>query len=310
MQDIKEIIDEIECKYNGLSIDELIGGVLVETPYGHCYRVHSVFDLLLQIPPADELKRAFIERLELVYGIRENLWQRLLRYGLKTIHDLVCVPRYKNYASSILDILEKGSLQELSFLLEQRLKKGDKLFLILPALVKKESLLFVDIETDSLNITTSLLVLGIGYFECDRFNLVQYISLEKRKDERSILNSFLKDVKGKNLFITFCGRSFDIPVLQHRLAYYGCTPPEIVHLDLYHFARKNFRHILPNCKLRTIEEHILGLKRKKDIPGELVPHFYSAYEQTRNFGYIKYIVDHNKEDILSLVRLLSLISRI
>ena len=44
----------------------------------------------------------------------------------------------------------------------------------------------------------------------------------------------------------------------------------------------------------------MGIKREINIPGALVPHFYDTYLRTKNPGPLVAIVEHNKQDLLTL----------
>jgi len=62
---------------------------------------------------------------------------------------------------------------------------------------------------------------------------------------------------------------------------------------------------LSSFSLRSIEQSILGISRETDLPGELVPEFYYEYLRTGNAGFLKPIVDHNRQDVISLVNVFS-----
>jgi len=47
------------------------------------------------------------------------------------------------------------------------------------------------------------------------------------------------------------------------------------------------------------------MSRETDLPGELVPEFYYEYLRTGNAGFLKPIVDHNRQDVESLVNVFS-----
>ena len=76
------------------------------------------------------------------------------------------------------------------------------------------------------------------------------------------------------------------------------------HFDLLHFTRRALRSKLENCRLETVEQY-LGLKRGINIPSGLVPHFYQTYLKTRNIGPLVPILEHNKQDLLTLACLFS-----
>jgi uncharacterized protein len=106
--------------------------------------------------------------------------------------------------------------------------------------------------------------------------------------------------------VTFNGKAFDLPFLTGRSAYYGIgLQPPPIHFDLLHFCRRAWRGELESCSLGSIEQEILGVTRETDLPGEFVPEFYHDYLLTGNAGFLKPIVDHNRQDVISLVNVLS-----
>jgi uncharacterized protein YprB with RNaseH-like and TPR domain len=76
------------------------------------------------------------------------------------------------------------------------------------------------------------------------------------------------------------------------------------HFDVLHFTRRALKPKLSDCRLDTVEKYI-GIKREINIPGGLVPHFYDTYLRTKNVGPLVPIVEHNKQDLLTLGSLFS-----
>ncbi len=92
--------------------------------------------------------------------------------------------------------------------------------------------------------------------------------------------------------------------LLDRLNYYGLSCRfEPVHFDLLSHARRRFRDVLPNTRLESVEREILRRERSMDIPSLLVPEFYNTYLEKRNIGPLIPILEHNKQDLLSLALL-------
>lgn len=77
------------------------------------------------------------------------------------------------------------------------------------------------------------------------------------------------------------------------------------HLDLLHFSRRFWGQKLPNCRLNTIERHLFGMEREDDVPSALVPDFYLTYRKKNNIGPLIPIIEHNRQDIITLARILS-----
>jgi tetratricopeptide (TPR) repeat protein len=77
------------------------------------------------------------------------------------------------------------------------------------------------------------------------------------------------------------------------------------HFDLLYPARRLWKRRLENCSLSTVERDILGVIRENDVPGYLVPEIYFRYLKTKDARALKQVFEHNLQDILSLVALVS-----
>jgi len=85
--------------------------------------------------------------------------------------------------------------------------------------------------------------------------------------------------------VSFNGRSFDIPLLETRYILNRRPPPfsDSPHLDLLQPARRLWRGSLDSCRLISLEEQVLGIRRDQtDIPGGLIPGIYRDYLRTGN----------------------------
>lgn len=76
-------------------------------------------------------------------------------------------------------------------------------------------------------------------------------------------------------------------------------------LDIRYFASRMWKQQLPNCRLQTLEEHLLNVQRNDDVPSALVPEFYETYQKTGNIGPLIPIVEHNKQDLVTLAQIFS-----
>jgi uncharacterized protein YprB with RNaseH-like and TPR domain len=77
------------------------------------------------------------------------------------------------------------------------------------------------------------------------------------------------------------------------------------HFDILYFSRRAWRERVPNCRLGTLENYILGTTRKDDVPGALVPEFYESYMRSKNVGLLIPIIEHNKQDLVTLADIFS-----
>ncbi|MDP3563488.1 MAG: ribonuclease H-like domain-containing protein, partial [Methanoregula sp.] len=104
--------------------------------------------------------------------------------------------------------------------------------------------------------------------------------------------------------VTFNGKAFDLPYVNDRLGYYGMDiPARIPHFDVLHFSRRHWKDRFPSMRLTALEREILHIHREDDIPGQMVPEFYETYLRTGNCGPLVPIVEHNRQDIISLALL-------
>jgi uncharacterized protein YprB with RNaseH-like and TPR domain len=149
-----------------------------------------------------------------------------------------------------------------------------------------------------------IILLGIAKPKKTQVCTSQFL-LRDIQDEPGAIWALISQLEPHLSLITYNGRSFDIPYIKQRLAYYGLDAPlDNTHFDVLHFTRRALRHKLSDCKLETVEKYI-GIKRDINIPGALVPHFYDTYLRTKNPGPLVAIVEHNKQDLLTLGTLFS-----
>ncbi|HPC43992.1 MAG TPA: ribonuclease H-like domain-containing protein [Candidatus Latescibacteria bacterium] len=107
------------------------------------------------------------------------------------------------------------------------------------------------------------------------------------------------------LVVTFNGTTFDLPFLRERFRFHRLPElPQMRHLDLLPVCRRIWKGQFPNCRLQTLEERILGFVRKGDIPGVEIPDVYHAFVSTGDSRHICRVAEHNRLDLISLLRIL------
>lgn len=165
---------------------------------------------------------------------------------------------------------------------------------------------FLDTETTGLagGAGTVAFLIGIGYFTDKEFVVDQFF-MRDFHEEPSVLYMVKDLIDRYKVIVSFNGKVFDWPLLKDRFAMHRLTleKESFDHFDLLFASRRLWKERLASCCLSSIEENILQVKRKDDIPGELIPSVYFDYLREREGGPIKKVFRHNLKDILSLVTL-------
>jgi uncharacterized protein YprB with RNaseH-like and TPR domain len=262
-------------------------------------------DIPFFMPAVSEFASGYENCLELIYGVRGKKTQKFAECGIKNLHDARKTVNFGVEAGRILSALDAG-FEAVRSVLNDRFSASHRMFFLLLSYFKREELLFVDIETRSLNFETSIIMIGAGYFEGSAYRVDQFTALNEA-GEYEVLQEFRKLLKGKKAFVTFNGKAFDIPYIDNRFAYYGdagsCLAEEFHNFDLLHFSRCAFRGMYESYRLKEIEARILKKVRTNDIDGSEVDYYYSRYLQTHNVNFINPIIYHNHIDIVSLAEL-------
>jgi uncharacterized protein YprB with RNaseH-like and TPR domain len=123
-------------------------------------------------------------------------------------------------------------------------------------------------------------------------------------EEDAIVEAFVAYATPRPFWISFNGKSFDVPFLKTRAAFYRKEiPVPEVHVDLLHGARRVYRRLLPDCRLATLEARVFGRPRVRDLAGRAIPAAYHEYVRTGRGEEIERILEHNRNDLTSLVEL-------
>ncbi len=166
--------------------------------------------------------------------------------------------------------------------------------------------LFLDTETTGLSggAGTLAFLVGLGRIEGDGI-IISQILMRDYHQEAMLIRDVLQHIGEATCLVTYNGAAFDLPLLQGRLAINRMedrlSAPD--HIDLLHAARRVFKLRLGRCSLTRMEEAIFGETREDDLPGSEVPKRYFEYLSSRDEGLLDLVLDHNRQDILSLARL-------
>jgi uncharacterized protein len=163
---------------------------------------------------------------------------------------------------------------------------------------------FIDIETSGLSggAGTFAFLVGVGTFEALGFRLRQFF-LADVSAERAMLTAVAETVDRCDTFVSYNGKSFDLPQIATRFALNRLPAPgdSFLHIDLLHAARRLYGHLLPSCRLSIVEQELLAVRRYGDVPGWLIPGLYFAYVRRQDAAGLHPVFEHNALDVLSLV---------
>ena len=253
-------------------------------------------------------RKRLLQNLKAVYYIGEITEKHLLKKGIKNLFDLKTNLKYNKYVRDLLDLIKSKNYNAL--LSNRYINDLDLSFYF-----KKNELLFLDIETLGLY-DSPMIIVGIGYYNDLKYEIHQFFT-RNLEEEIAICEHLRSNILPNfKCFVTYNGKSFDIPYIANRFLYFFDENPMINenetpyeksntkyhHIDLYHNCRRKFKGLYDNYTLTTMEEKVLGWKRENELPSSLVGTCYKRYQKNpkRYIGLIKECLEHNYWDVFSL----------
>jgi hypothetical protein len=299
----KTLLHNLMARYEGVSFDTLFPGQEVANECGSCTVLESRHDLPTLSFDTNRLEREMLCDLTLVRGIGEMSQRRLKARGYQTIIDLTTHPKFRPAAKQVLDLMMSADPAEMVDFIGLRHEKSHRFALGTASSFEPDSYVFLDIETLGL-FSRPIILFGIGSIEQKRLIVRQYLLRDISEEVTALTAIVNRCISDRMALVTFNGKAFDLPYVQDRLAYYGLGAiPRIAHFDMLHFSRRRWKNQLSSCRLSSLESAILSINRTDDLPGQMVPEFYETYMRTQNCGPLLPIVDHNRQDVVSLARL-------
>lgn len=307
-QSPQKLKEKLLDDYQNKSLEDLENGEEIENNYGSCYRFTTAKKLKINKPAKNKIDQSLLGDLKLIKGIGICKERKLKKEGYLCIADLQDHPVFSKKACEFTESFENGNISRILEWITARYSSSHRLNLLLSSLSGIENLLFMDIETLGLK-DVPLILIGVAEVSGDGLIINQYL-LRDLKEEKAVLESFIAHQNDNNIYVTFNGRSFDVPFIRNRMHHHGIKNKiNTEHLDLYHFSRRQWKNQLPNCQLQTLEKHLFGLERCDDVPSSKVPEFYRSYQKTGNIGPLIPILEHNREDVITLAKLLSVLNQ-
>jgi uncharacterized protein YprB with RNaseH-like and TPR domain len=301
----RQQLDQLLSRYQDRSFEDVFSGDMIANDCGACFSLMSSHPLRLPAFDRDHYQSTLLSDLTLVRGIGRTTEKRLKARGYETLYDLAEHPKYRYQVHPVINCMCQGDSYDIMAMIGKRHPKSHSLVLGAASLHEPEDYVFLDIETLGL-FSRPIILFGIGVIENGGLNVYQYL-LRDIADEEAALSETIRHLSGdRKALVTFNGKAFDLPYINDRLGYYGMNNPastRIPHFDVLHFSRRRWRDQFPSLRLTALEREILHIHREDDIPGQMVPEFYETYLRTGNCGPLVPIVEHNRQDIISLALL-------
>lgn len=168
----------------------------------------------------------------------------------------------------------------------------------------------LDTETTGLGTAAGTVpfLVALGRWQADEF-VVRQLLLPDHPDERALLDILERHIPADATLVSYNGRAFDWPLLTSRYRLHGrAAPTHAAHLDLLGLARQVWRHRLPDARLASVEAGVCGVRRQGDLAGALIPERYFAWLRTGRADLFRDVLDHNRQDVVSLALLLRVLA--
>lgn len=290
--------------YADKELKDLPNSEIISTSFGDTLKITHEEKINFRIDDND-FKNQINHNLKLLPKIGIKTEQNLKKKGYPTIKSLMDHDKYCDSASKFVSQIDDMSFGQIIDLLDKnRYSKRCRDNVVRAiSLTDKENFKFMDIETLGLS-NVPIILIGVAEFKNDKIVSSQYF-LRDIYEEPAVIEAYLSHLTQDSVHVTFNGKSFDVPYIRNR-----CLTNRIdldfrlPHLDLMYFAKNLWSEDLPNCQLQTIEKELFGIEREGDVPGQHIPNYYRTYLSEQNIGPIVPIIEHNRQDIISLASFL------
>ena len=174
--------------------------------------------------------------------------------------------------------------------------------------VRPQDLMFFDTETTGLAGGTGTRAFMIGAADWhahpeqgDGLRIRQLL-MTTMAAETAMLRTFAGWLQPGTVFSSYNGRCYDAPLLKtrYRLARQACPITPLDHVDLLFPTRRRYRGTWENCRLATVERHLLKIVREDDLPGSEAPAAWLNYLRGGSAVNLRRVADHNHQDVVTL----------
>jgi uncharacterized protein YprB with RNaseH-like and TPR domain len=173
--------------------------------------------------------------------------------------------------------------------------------------IAAEDLLFFDTETTGLSGGTGTRAFMVGAADwCGGRLRIRQLLIARTVAETAMLDTLAGWVHPRTVLCSYNGKCYDAPLLatRYRLARRAHPLAGLRHVDLLYPARRRYRGVYENCRLATIERRVLQVVREDDLPGSEAPAAWLGYLRGGDTRLLRRVLAHNRQDVISLSRLL------
>ena len=166
-----------------------------------------------------------------------------------------------------------------------------------------QKMLFLDIETCGLS-PAPVFLAGLAMVSERNFVLRQLFARDYA-EERALLHEVGRLAAEHDFLVTFNGKTFDVPFLRDRAVHHRMPfAMDLPHLDLVWMARRRWKETLPDCRLKTLEWHVLRRRRSGDVSGAEIPGLYHDYVKRGESHRLLPVFHHNLLDVVAMLELI------
>src|SRR5271157_4235581 len=167
-----------------------------------------------------------------------------------------------------------------------------------------DELVFYDTETTGISGGAGTVIFLFGAAWCEGRDLaVEQLFLSDFPGEPEFLLAVRELLPPSRAHVSYNGKTFDSHLLRTRFRMNRIPWEPGPQVDLLHHSRRLWRSVVGDCSLRSMESHVLGFRRERDVAGEDIPLIWLEFLRTGRPGTLPVVFDHNIMDIVSLARL-------
>ncbi len=291
-----------ESLYKGVSLKNHYKGKSIKNKHGECYIIKSKVEIESFQIDKDCIKQKLLSDLKTVSGISFITESNLRREGINSVVDLKRHYRYCQNASDYCKLVDSGNAEKLYEVLSNRFSSTNPILFYNSTMFNPNKIAFIDIETLGLS-DCPLFLIGVATFQ-NKELIIEQIFARNLNEEKSTLQVFANILKDKHAIGSFNGKTFDVPFIRKRMERHDLKHDiHHPHFDFLYFSQKAFNGLVNDFRLTTIEKQIFADNRINDVPGSLIPSYYTKYLKTNNIGAIVSIIDHNKKDLITTAKI-------